>query len=567
MACPGLLAFFRRIPSQLVVAAWMLASASADGQITFGSPMDYPVGTTPGAVAAGDFNADHKLDMAVANAGSNDISILLGNGDGTFEPAVSYSVGLDPVSIAVVDLNGDHNEDLVIAFHGDAPSQQLGGVSLLLGNGDGTFRTTQGLASSDYPQAIVAGDLNGDGNPDLAIADIDASISVYLGNSNGTFRSAGKYAVTGDPSSIFIGDFNSDGKQDLLVTTGYSPAIDEFAGKASVLLGNGNGTFQSVIETDLGGSGGTGAVADFNGDHILDLTYITKFNVYSVPSIAVALGQGDGRFAKATVVDANNFDSFLIVDDIDNDGLADLIALSYPVIPALRLFAGNGDGTFQLTQTVVFQNFGPTAAVIGDFNGDQLHDVAVAMTPQNVVSVLRNTTIDFTLSASALTPPKLSPGQSATSTVTLSAANGFAGSISLACSVQPTPSLAPQCAINPTSLNPGTTATLMVSTTGPQAELTPGRGLGWVYALWPPIYGIMVMVKASAASHGKRGLANIGLQASLIIALLLVNGCGGGSETEQHQSNPGTPKGQYSIVVTATSGALRHPTTVILTVQ
>src|SRR5215469_4393766 len=175
--------------------------------------------------------------------------------------------------------------------------------------------------------------------------------------------------------------------------TSYVVAVEEYQGKASVLLGNGNGTFQTPTETNLGGAGFTCVVGDFNSDHKLDVAFITKTNVFSPPSIAIALGHGDGQFGPSTFVDAY-FDSFLAVDDINADGNTDLIALT-PAFHALRLFAGHGDGTFQSAQTVVFNNFGPAALAIGDFNGDQLHDLAVTMTPQNVVGILTNTTTDF----------------------------------------------------------------------------------------------------------------------------------------------------------------------------
>jgi hypothetical protein len=449
------------------------------------------------------------------------------------------------------------------------PSQQLGGVSLLLGNGDGTFKAIPGFASTDYPQAIVAGDLDGDGKADLGVADIDASVSVFLGNGDGTFRSSGKYSVTGDPGCIAIGDFNADARQDLLVTTIYSPTVDELAGKASVLLGKGSGGFQPAAESDLGGSGFSCIVGDFSGDHHLDLAFITKSpSVFAIPAIAVALGNGNGLFATRTFVDANNFDTFLAIDDINGDGNTDLIALSYPVTPALRLFVGHGDGTFQLAQTVVFQNFGPAAVAIGDFNGDQLHDLAVTMTPQNVVSILMNTTTDFSISASAIAPGKVSPGQSATSMLTSIGANGFGGAISLTCSVQPAPPLAPQCTIGPNSVNPGTPATLTVTTSGPNAALNFPSHRFQTFVLWLPLLGTITLCLSQENSTCSKRLAIALVVFSLVCGLGFQVACGEGtSNSVLSGGRLGTPAGNYTIVIKGISGATQHTTSVPLVVQ
>src|SRR5262249_56179876 len=146
-------------------------------QITFASPVNYPVGPTPVAIVTGDFNGDGKLDLAVTNAdgsaaGNDIVSILLGNGDGTFQAAVNYKVGLNPISIAVADLNLDNKQDIAVAFHGSVGTGQTGGVSLLLGNGDGTFQPAINLASNDYPQGIVAGDFQWGPKPNPTLFNI-----------------------------------------------------------------------------------------------------------------------------------------------------------------------------------------------------------------------------------------------------------------------------------------------------------------------------------------------------------------------------------------------------------
>ena len=117
---------------------------------------------------AGDFNGDGRPDLAVANYGSNDVSVLLGNGDGTFQPQVTYAVGSSPVALVAGDFNGDGRPDLAVANYG------ANDVSVLLGNGDGTFQPQVTYAVGSSPTALVAGDFNGDGRTDLAVANLDS---------------------------------------------------------------------------------------------------------------------------------------------------------------------------------------------------------------------------------------------------------------------------------------------------------------------------------------------------------------------------------------------------------
>jgi hypothetical protein len=162
----------------------------------------------------GDFNGDGKADLAVANAASSNVSVLLGNGNGTFQAAVNYAAGDDPDSVAVADFNGDGKADLAVANY-------LGNnVSVLLGNGNGTFQAAVNYGVSSGPYSVAVGDFNGDGKADLAVANYDSdNLSVLLGNGDGTFQAVMNYGVgASKPSSVVVGDFNGDGKADLAVT-------------------------------------------------------------------------------------------------------------------------------------------------------------------------------------------------------------------------------------------------------------------------------------------------------------------------------------------------------------
>jgi hypothetical protein len=226
-----------------------------------------PDGSQSLGLAAADFNGDGKLDLVVANypnveGSSGSLSVLLGNGDGTFQPRVDYALGTPGlVTVAVGDFNGDGNLDLV--------SNSV----ILLGNGDGTFGPPQALPTTAEEQIITA-DVNGDGKLDLIqLSPESVGVSVLLGNGDGTFQSAVNYAAK-FPFAVAAADFNADGKVDLAVVNNSVP------GSASIFLGSGNGTFQSPVDFATGPGANGLAVADFNGDGKMDLAVLTQEGAY-----------------------------------------------------------------------------------------------------------------------------------------------------------------------------------------------------------------------------------------------------------------------------------------------
>jgi hypothetical protein len=218
-------------------------------------------------VTVADLNHDGIPDLAIANfTGQGTVSILLGNGDGTFQSAQSYAAGIFPSSVAVGDFNGDGIPDLALAAgYPNCPGSSS--VQVLLGNGDGTFQAATQYSAGDTPSCVAVRDLNGDGIADLAVTNfVSNDVSVLLGHGDGTFQAAVNYAVgpsAAPPLSLAVADFNRDGFPDLAVT---------FAGGVRLLLGNGDGTFQPTPLSYVAGSYFSAlAVGDFNRDGFSDL--------------------------------------------------------------------------------------------------------------------------------------------------------------------------------------------------------------------------------------------------------------------------------------------------------
>jgi hypothetical protein len=359
----------------------------------FLAPVGYAVGDYPGAVAVGDFNGDGTPDLAVANKYSGTVSVLLANGDGSFRPAVNYDVGGTPTSVAVGDVNGDGLPDLAVAN----PSGNT--VSVLLGNGDGSFQAARSFAAGDHPQSVVLGDFNGDGLQDLAVGDYSGGVSVLLSNGDGSFQAPTSYATGSNVASVAVGDFNGDGNLDLAVANrgdAYSWPPDY--GSLSVLLGHGDGTFQPAFTYDgreTAPNPLSVAVGDFNGDGIQDLALLGYHSYFdgTENGLAVLLGQGDGSFPYSSF--HTSFDRFLepkpvavAVGDFNGDGTPDLAVATGN--SNVRVFLDNGDGTFPLYGFEADTEYYTLSVAVGDFNGDGRPDLAAGVQYLNHVDVLLN---------------------------------------------------------------------------------------------------------------------------------------------------------------------------------
>ena len=341
------------------------------------------VGPNPSSIIVGDFNHDHKLDLAVANANCSSypcppgsLSILLGNDDGTFQPQVTYPTGTQPQSVITADFNGDSKRDLAVANYGD------GTVSILLGNGDGTFQPQVTYATGTQPRSVIAADFNGDGKLDLAVANEYAdTVSILLGNGDGTFQGHMDYPAGTSPTSLSTGDFNGDGKLDL-VTANFE------GGTVSLLLGNGDGTFQFPLSYGTFLNPDCVAAADLNADGKLDVI-VTDL---SSNTVSVLLGNGDGTFQPQQSFATGASPESVAMGDLNGDGKLDLVIPTDTDLGTVSTLLGNGDGTFQ-SHVDFATGLLPVSVALGDFNRDGRVDVATANLNDNTVSVLLNTPV------------------------------------------------------------------------------------------------------------------------------------------------------------------------------
>ncbi|MBZ5643666.1 MAG: FG-GAP-like repeat-containing protein [Acidobacteriia bacterium] len=350
-----------------------IASAAATVAFPSSPTSSVSVGAMPQGIVTADFNGDGNLDLAAANFTEGTVSILLGDGHGGFTTKSTPAAGAGANWLAVGDFNEDGISDLAVANNGSAG---IAGVSILLGNGDGTFVLKSSPATGDGPFALTAGDFDGDGHLDLVVSNANAnSVSVLLGAGDGTFTASGTLTVGALPQVIVAGDFNEDGKLDLVVA-------NESAGTVSLLIGNGNGSFQSQAVTSTGGTHFPIGViaADFNGDGHLDAAAVNASDV------GVLLGNGGGTLTLTANPATGSFDLIAgVAGDYNGDGELDLVVSDRGSGKAF-LLPGIGDGTFgpKVTFTTAAGAFGVATA---DFNGDGALDLAIANGNANNVSV------------------------------------------------------------------------------------------------------------------------------------------------------------------------------------
>jgi len=373
-----------------------------NGDGTFSDTQDYDTGTGPSSTDADDFDGDDELDLVTADKGlyvsgeNASVSLLFGNGDGTFQDARNFTVGHSPVFVAAGDLDQDDIPDLVVVDRGESPEFQRK-VLVLIGNGDGTFQEEQSLDAGDKPVSVALGDLNADHIPDLAVADRGESpyavrgVSILLGNGDGTFQEERTYEAGANPASIMIEDLDGDDTPDLaLVNRGEEYLGEERVsrGEVSVLLGNGDGTFQAAQNFASGFQSVSLAVGDLDHDENPDLAVANFGQAHTAGNISVLVGNGDGTFQEARDFAAGLFPFWVVMGNLDEDDNLDLVVANSQG-GNVSVLLGDGDGGFD---SVPSYGTGqePVSIVAGDLDGDTSLDLVVANEQSNDISVFLN---------------------------------------------------------------------------------------------------------------------------------------------------------------------------------
>jgi Ca2+-binding RTX toxin-like protein len=383
------------------------------GTTLFYPATNFATGSNPSQVLAADLNGDGKIDLITANHGSGDVSVLFGNGAGSFSAPVNYASGAGTIAIALSDVNGDGIRDLVGAnpFGDD--------VSVLLGTASGTFQPPAHFSTGpgSGPRSVVLADFNHDGVLDIATGDAGSggstSVSVLLGSGSGSFSGPTLYGVNGaNPWPIATADLNGDGNLDLVTGRDF----------VSVLLGAADGTFSApTTYSEPGHSIVSLAIGDVNGDGKLDLvTANTGAN-----TISVLMGTGNGTFAPEVTYASFAGPYAITLGDLDGDGRLD-IGVANAGGNTVSVLFNTGNGAFA-PQTIYSVGSGAYGITFGDVNGDGRLDISAVNYSSNTVSVLLNESPPAITSNGGGATAAVSVAENATAITTVTASDPDAG--------------------------------------------------------------------------------------------------------------------------------------------
>ena len=353
------------------------AAQAAPLPVNFAPKTAFGTGGNPLSVAMSDLDGDSSLDLVTANLGSDDVSVLLGDGAGSFGGLTDFAAGTEPSSISVSDVDGDTFGDLVVAnYTSDS-------VSVLLGDGTGGFGAKTDFGTGDSPISVVVADLDGDTADDIVTSNyVSNNVSVLLGDGSGGFGAKTDFATGNGPELLAVADLNGDTVVDLAVPS-------QLSSNVAVLLGDGAGGFGAKTDFETGVDPRSVGADDLNGDTFVDLAVANQ----GANTVSVLLGDGTGSFgAKTDFATGGGGPYSVAVGDLNGDAFDDLATANYGSGTASVLL-GDGTGAFGANIDFDIGN-GASSVAIGDLNGDSRLDLAVAVYVSDTVAVLLNSTGD-----------------------------------------------------------------------------------------------------------------------------------------------------------------------------
>ena len=382
---------------QSFVSQFTVATTPSTG--TFATKVDIAIGTMlPYSVFVSDLDGDGDGDIVVGNRGPSpgEVSVLKNNGDGTFADKVNYATNDYPSHVFVSDVDGDGDGD-IIAAASFSPT-----VSVLMNNGDGTFAPKVNYNAGGGLSSVFVSDVDGDGYGDIVVTNqADSLVSVLKNNGNGTFATKVSYRTGPQPYSVFVSDVDGDGDGDIVVANNgnYTAPL---AYKVSVLKNNGNGTFMSKVDYEVGSSPQSVYVSDVDGDGDGDIVTAN----YSSFNVSVLKNNGDGTYAPKIDYNTGGSQETAFVSDVDGDGYGDIV-VSKRSDKTISVLKNNGNGTFATKVDYAAGDY-PEWVFVSDVDGDGDGDVVVTNYNSNTISIFRNLKT-YTITANAYGNGNITP--------------------------------------------------------------------------------------------------------------------------------------------------------------
>jgi hypothetical protein len=355
----------------LLVPRFTCGNGAVDpGEFCFDAPQAFTVGDNPRSLSPGDLDGDGDLDIAIANGGDSNVSLLINNGAGQFTPFDDrFAVGANPQSIEAVDVDGDDLADIITS------DESAGTVSVLINQGNLTFAQRVVLDTGGVgfrPYTVTVADINGDGRKDVVVANVfDTApfgrIALFFQELGGTFSAAQQIdagATALKPRAVFLADFDGDGDLDIATA-------NENSNNVSILDNDGAGTFTTVDEVEAGEGPFWVGAADLDNDGVVDLFVANKPTNQVTPLI----NDGTGEFTPADPIEIGQATEYIGLGDLDGDGVKDLVSANSGdgTVTAL-LVRGDREIAFQPIAPITIEG-NPHWAEARDFNGDGVDDI------------------------------------------------------------------------------------------------------------------------------------------------------------------------------------------------